>query len=161
MVVTENHPQLLDDIETVCALEPIAVEQRTAAATRDLGHGPLEQRALQTRPGRAGSSAWPGLAQVLQWECQSLITKTREGREAGLVGGTSLAPERADAARWLALIRGQWQIEHQAHRGREVTFEAAHSQVRCGHIPQVTAALRNMVIRQMRWAGHANMAAAC
>ena len=99
MVVTENHPQLLDYIKTACALAPIAVEQHTAAATRDLGHGPLEQRALQTCPGLAGSSAWPGLAQVLQRECQSLITKTREVREAGVVGGTSLAPERADAAR--------------------------------------------------------------
>jgi hypothetical protein len=47
MVVTENHPQLLDDIETVCALAPIAVEQRTAAVTRDFGQGPLEQGALQ------------------------------------------------------------------------------------------------------------------
>jgi len=92
MVVTENHPQLLDGIEIVCTPVPIAGEQRTAAATRDLGHGPLEQRALQTRPGRAGSSAWPGLAQVLQRQCQSLITKTREVREAGVVGGTSLAP---------------------------------------------------------------------
>jgi hypothetical protein len=27
-----------------------------------------------------------------------------------------------------------------------VTFEADHSQVRCGHIPQVMAALRNTVI---------------
>ena len=45
MVVTENHPQLLDGIEIVCTPVPIAGEQRTAAATRDLGQGPLKQRA--------------------------------------------------------------------------------------------------------------------
>lgn len=32
---------------------------------------------------------------------------------------------------------------------------------RCGHIPQVMAALRNTGIGLMRWAGYTNIAAAC
>ena len=161
MVGKENQPQLLDDIETVVALPPIAGERRTAAATLDLGHGRIEQRGLQTSNVLMGYSDWPGLAQVLRLERQVILKKTGEVREAVVAGVTSLVPERADAARLLALVRGQWQLENQSHWVRDVTFDEEHSQVRCGHIPQVMAALRNTVIGLMRWAGHTNMAAAC
>src|SRR4029453_16236449 len=82
-------------------------------------------------------------------------------RAEGVAGVTSLVPERADAARLLALVRGQWRIENQSHGVRDVTFDEDRFQVRCGHIPQVMAALRNTVIGLMRWAGHTNIAAAC
>ena len=161
MVVKANQPQLLEDIATVFALAPTAGEQRTAAATLDLGHGRIEQRRLQTSNVLAGYSDWPGLAQVFQLERQVIIKKTGEVREEVVAGVTSLAPERADAARLLALVRGQWRIENQSHWVRDVTFDEDRSQVRCGNIPQVMAALRNTVIRLMRWAGSTNMAAAC
>ena len=48
MVVKENQPQLLDDIQTVFALAPMGGARRTTAATVDLGHGRIEQRWLQT-----------------------------------------------------------------------------------------------------------------
>ena len=108
-----------------------------------------------------GYSDWPGLAQVFQLERQVIIKNTGEVREEVVAGVTSLAPERADAARLLALVRGQWQIENQSHWVRDVTFDEDRSQVRCGNIPQVMAALRNTVIGLMRWAGYTNMAAAC
>jgi hypothetical protein len=146
---------------TVFALAPIAGEQRTAAATLDLGHGRIEQRGLQTSNVLTGYSDWPGLAQVFQLERQVIIKNTGEVREDVVAGVTSLAPERADAARLLALGRGQWQIENQSHWVRDVTFDEDRSQVRCGNIPQVMAALRNTVIGLMRWAGYTNMAAAC
>jgi hypothetical protein len=139
----------------------MAGERRTAAATLDLGHGRLEQRGLQTSNVLLGYSDWPGLAHVFLLERQVIIKKPGEVREAVGAGVTSLVPERADAARVLALVRGQWQIEHQSHWVRDVTFDADCSQVRCGHIPQVMAALRNTVIGLMRWAGHTNMAATC
>lgn len=72
-----------------------------------------------------------------------------------------LAPERADAVRLLALVRGQWQIEPHSYGVRDVTFDEERSQVRCGNIPPVMAALRNTVLGLIRWAGHTNMAAAC
>jgi predicted transposase YbfD/YdcC len=146
MVVKENQPQLLDDIETVFALPPIAGERRTAAATLDLGHGRIAQRGLQTSNVLMGYSDWPGLAQVFRLERQVILKKTGEVREEVVAGVTSLVPERADAARLLALVRGQWQMENQSHWVRDVTFDEEHSQVRCGHIPQVMAALRNTVI---------------
>lgn len=161
MAVKANQPQLWEDIETVFALAPMVGEHRTAAATLDLGHGRIEQRGLQTSAVLAGSSQWPGLAPVFQLERQVIIKKTGEVREAVVAGVTSLASERADAARLLALVRGQWHIEHQSHWVRDVTFDEDRSQVRCGSIPQVMAALHNTVIGLMRWAGYTNMAAAC
>jgi hypothetical protein len=61
----------------------------------------------------------------------------------------------------LALVRGQWQSEHQAHWVRDVTVDADRSQVRCGHIPQVMAVLRNTVMGLMRGAGYTNTAVGC
>ena len=90
-----------------------------------------------------------------------LCPKTGEVREEVVAGVTSLAPERAAAAQLLALVRGHWQIEHRSHWVREVTFDEDRSQVRCGSIPQVMAALRNTVIGLMHWAGYSNIAAAC
>ena len=89
------------------------------------------------------------------------MKKTGAVREEVVMGVTSLAPERADATRLLALGRGHWQIETKSHWVRDVTFDEDRSQVRCGHIPQVMAGLRNTVIGLMRWAGYTNIAAAC
>jgi predicted transposase YbfD/YdcC len=161
MMVKENQPQLLEDIQTVFALPPMAGERRTAAATLDLGHGRIEQRGLQTSNILMGYGTWPGLAQVFRLERQVIIKKTGEVRQEVVAGVTSLVPERADAAQLLALVRGQWHIEHHSHWVRDVTFDEDRSQVRCGNIPQVMAALRNTVIGLIRWAGHTNIAAAC
>lgn len=161
MMVKENQPQLLEDIQTVFALPPRAGERRTAAATLDRGHGRIEQRGLQTSNILMGYSTWPGLAQVFRLERQVIIKKTGEVRQEVVAGVTSLVPERADAAQLLALVRGQWHIENHSHWVRDVTFDEDRSQVRCGNIPQVMAALRNTVIGLIRWAGHTNIAAAC
>jgi predicted transposase YbfD/YdcC len=160
-VVKDNQPQLLEDMQTVFALAPIAGEQRTAAETLDLGHGRIEPCLLQTSTVLVGHSNWPGLAQVFQIERQSMTKKTGEVRAEVVAGGTSLPPERADAERLLALVRGHWRIENQSHWVRDVPFDEDRSQVRCGNIPQAMAAFRNIVIGLLRWAGYANIAAAC
>ena len=131
------------------------------AETVDAGHGRIEQRRLPTRDVLVGYSHWPGLAQVFQLERQVIVKKTGEVREERVAGVTSLAPERADAARLFALVRGHGHIEHTSHWVRDVTFDEDRSQVRCGSIPQAMAALRNTVIGLMRWAGETNIAAAC
>ena len=73
--------------------------------------------------------------------------------EAVVAGVTSLAPEEADAARWLALVRGQGHSEHQWHGMRDVPLDEEQFQVRCGNSPQGMAALRHTVMGLMRWAG--------
>jgi len=57
-------------------------------------------------------------------------------RVAVLDGVTRLSPARAIPARVRAVVRGQGQLEHQAHGGRAGTCAAERSQVRCGHMPQ-------------------------
>src|SRR5260221_12819508 len=86
------------------------------------------------------------------------MKKTGEVREEVVMGVTSLAPERADATRLLALGRGHWQIENKSHWVRDVTFYEDRSQVRCGNIPQGMAGLCNTVIWLMRWAGDTEIA---
>jgi predicted transposase YbfD/YdcC len=98
---------------------------------------------------------------VFQRERQVIRKKTGEVRAEVVAGVTSLTPERADAARLLALVRDHWHIENKSHWVRDVTFDEDRSQVRCGHIPQVMAALRNTAIGLLRWAGETNIAAAC
>jgi predicted transposase YbfD/YdcC len=143
MVVKQHQPQLWEDMATVFALAPLPGERRTAADTLALGHGRSEPRGLQTSNVLMGYSDWPGLAQVFRLERQGILKKTGEVREEVIAGVTSLVPERADAARLLALVRGQWQSENHSHGVREVPCDEDRSQGRCGNIPQVMAALRN------------------
>jgi predicted transposase YbfD/YdcC len=160
MMVKENQPRLLADIELVFTLPPIGDRQDTAR-TVDIGHGRIEQRNLTTSEALVGYSDWPGLAQVFELGRHVSTKKTGKERVEVVYGVTSLSPERATPERLLALVRGQWQIENKLHWVRDVTFDEDRSQVRCGNIPQVLAALRNTAIGLLRRAGYTNIAAAC
>jgi predicted transposase YbfD/YdcC len=160
MIVKDNQPQLRDDIELVFALPP-AGDRQEAARTVDIGHGRIEQRNITTSEALVGYSDWPGLAQVFELGRYVLTPQTTEERVEVVYGVTSLSPERGTPERLLALVRGHWQIENKSHWVRDVTFDEDRSQVRCGNIPQVMAALRNTAIGLLRWAGYSNMAAAC
>ena len=159
MIVKENQPQLRADIALVFTLPPVGDRQATAR-TIDLGHGRIEQRNLTTSEALVGDSDWPGRAQVFELGRHVLFQKTGKERVEVVYGVTSLRPERATPERLLALVRGQWQIENKSHWVRDVTFDEDRSQVRCGNIPQVMAALRNTAIGLLRYAGYANIAAA-
>jgi len=160
MIVKENQPQLRADIELVFMLPPAGDRQETAR-TVDSGHGRIEQRNITTSEALVGYSDWPGLAQVFELGRHVIIPNTGQERVEVVYGVTSLSPERATPERVLALVRGHWQIENKSHWVRDVTFDEDRSQVRCGNIPHVMAALRNTTIGLLRWAGHTNIAAAC
>jgi len=160
MIVKDNQPQLRADIELVFALPPAGDRQATAR-TVDIGHGRIEQRNITTSEALVGYSDWPGLAQVFELGRYVITQKTTKEQIEVVYGVTSLRPERGTPERLLALVRGHWQIENKSHWVRDVTFDEDRSQVRCGNIPQVMAALRNTTIGLLRWAGYSNMAAAC
>ena len=101
------------------------------------------------------------MAQVFELGRHVITKKTGKERVEVVYGVTSLRPERATPGRLLELVRGHWQIENKSHWVRDVTFDEDRSQVRCGNIPQIMAALRNTVIGLLRWAGQTNIAAAC
>src|SRR5215471_3733202 len=160
MIVKENQPRLRADIALVFTLPPQG-DRQAMAQTVDLGHGRIEQRNITTSEVLVGYSDWPGLAQVFELGRHIIFQKTSEERIEVVYGITSLRPEQAPPERLLALVRGQWQIENKSHWVRDVTFDEDRSQVRCGNIPQVLAALRNTAIGLLRRAGYTNIAAAC
>ena len=160
MIVKENQPQLKADIELVFTLPP-AGDRQESVRTVDVGHGRIETRNLTTSEALVGYSDWPGLAQVFEVGRHVITKKTATERVEMVYGVTSLSPERATPGRVLELVRGHWAIENKSHWVRDVTFDEDRSQVRCGTIPQVMAALRNTAIGLLRWAGHTNIAAAC
>lgn len=160
MIVKDNQPQLRADIEWVFTLPP-AGDRQESARTVDIGHGRIEQRNLTTSEALMDYSDWPGLAQVFELGRHVIIKKTGEERVEVVYGVTSLRSEQVTPGRLLDLVRGHWHIENKSHWVRDVTFDEDRSQVRCGNIPQVMAALRNTVIGLLRWAGHTNIAAAC
>jgi predicted transposase YbfD/YdcC len=160
MIVKENQPQLRADIELVFTLPP-AGDRQESARTVDIGHGRIEQRNITTSEALVGYSDWPGLVRVFELGRHVITQKTGEERAEVVYGVTSLRPERATPGRLLELVRGHWHIENKSHWVRDVTFDEDRSQVRCGNIPQVMAALRNTTIGLLRLAGHTNIAAAC
>lgn len=126
----------------------------------ETGHGRVERRHLQVTAAAAGKLGWPGLAQGFRLARWAREKKTGKERQEGVYGITSLPPGLAGPERLLGLTRGQWTIENRSHWVRDVTFGEDHSQVRCGSLPQVLAAVRNTAIGLLRWAGHTNIAAA-
>jgi predicted transposase YbfD/YdcC len=160
MIVKENQPQLHADIELVFTLPP-AGDRQPYAQTVDSGHGRIEQRNITTSEALVGYTDWPGLAQVFEIGRYVITQKTGAERVEVVYGVTSLRPERVSPGQLLAFVRGHWHIENKSHWVRDVTFDEDRSQVRCGNIPHVMAALRNTAIGVLRCAGHTNLAAAC
>ncbi len=61
-------------------------------------------------------------------------------------GISSLSRERADAARFLALLRDHWGIENELHYRRDVTLGEDACRVRKGAAGSVLAGLRNAAL---------------
>ena len=161
MIVKDNQPRLLDDVKTVFHGPDSHLLHKSSAQSLDIGHGRIEERSLTCSDELSDYSNWPGLEQVFQLTRKTTIKKTEKVREETIYGVTSLTTEQADPERLLEFVRCHWHIENRSFWVRDVTFDEDRSQVRCGAIPQVMAALRNLVIGLMRWLGYTNIAAAC
>jgi len=161
MIVKENQPKLLDDVKRVFDGPCSHLLEKSSVETLDLGHGRIEERHLIVSDELSDYSDWPGLEQVFQLTRRTTIKKTGKVREETVYGVTSLTPEQAGPARLLGFVRCHWHIENRSYWVRDVTFDEDRSQVRCGNIPQVMAALRNTAIGLMRYLGYTNIAAAC
>jgi len=160
MYVKDNQPQLCEDIVTLFAEPQVVAETFTTAQSIDAGHGRIELRRLTASSALVDYTPWPGLQQVFQLERTITDKKSGRQRHETVYGVTSLTPQQADATRLLRLTRQHWSIENRLHWVRDVTFDEDRSTVRCGHIPQVMALLRNTTISLLRLAGHTNIAAA-
>ncbi len=160
MVVKDNQPQMRADIDLLFQERHVVADTLTATATVDGGHGRVEVRRLTASNALADYLDWPGLQQVFEIVRTTTNPRTGQARCETVYGITSLPPQRADAACLLSLVRQHWFIENKSHWVRDVTYDEDRSQVRCGSIPQIMAALRNLAISLMRTAGETNIAAA-
>ena len=140
-------------------------ELRQAQSTDERRRGRVEKRSITTAFSKAvdlqAYSGFAGVQQVFRLTRRTQFKKSGLLREQEVFGITSLSPVQGSAQELLSVVRGHWRIENRSHYVRDVTFDEDRSQVRTGSLPQVMAALRNLAISLMRFAGHANVAAAC
>ena len=123
-------------------------------------HGYVTTRTLTTSTSLNEYLPWPGLQQVYEYRSEREHTRTGKTTHHVQYGITSLSPQQAPAKRLLRLRRGHWTIENLSHRTRDVLMGEDASQVRCGNIPQVIAALRNSVLTVLRISGYTHIAKA-
>lgn len=102
---------------------------------------------------------FPYVGQVARVTRARLSVKDGETSTETVYLITSLAQERADPKRLLALNRGHWAIENRLHWVRDVTFDEDRSTVRTRQGPRLMASLRNRAISLLRLIGTANLAA--
>jgi hypothetical protein len=86
----------------------------------------------------------PGVQQVFQ--VQRVRKLPGKGERETSYGITGLAPEEADAARLLGLVRGHWSIENNLHGGRDGALGEGGWRVRSGDGPRVLAAARDALL---------------
>lgn len=156
-VLKDNQPGLREAVSLLFAEPPWG--ESFAYVCQEGRHGDRwERRRLWASPALNEYLDWPGLAQV----CCVERTRWYRGKKTVELSYaiTSLPPERAEAARLLAIWRGHWGIENRLHWVRDVVFGEDLSQVRTGSAPQLLAALRNLVIGMLRLSGVRNIAAA-
>lgn len=163
-MVKGNHKTLHRKLKRFFASPTLFEAQLRKAGTREVGHGRVEERQLVLSADvPTGYTGFTGVAQVF------CLTRRVEHKKSGkkhaetVYGMTSLPPEHPQGkpGRLLSVIRGHWQIENKSHYVRDVTFEEDRSQVRCGNLPQVLSAVRNVCIGLLRASGYKNIAAAC
>src|SRR2546426_1249379 len=160
MIVKENQPQLKADIELVFTLPP-AGDRQESVRTEHVAHRHIDTRSVTTDENLQADRDGTGTPHMSKVGRLVITKKTGTERTEVVYGVTSLSSKRATPGRVLELVRGHWAIENKSHWVRDVTFDEDRSQVRCGNIPQVMAALRNTAIGLLRWAGYTNIAAAC
>jgi predicted transposase YbfD/YdcC len=156
-VVKDNQPTLGADIALLFAAPPWGEE--FATVTEQGRHGDRQEvRKLWASTALNEYLDWPQVQQVCCVERR--VTRKGVTREETAYAITSLSPKKADALRLLQVWRGHWGIENRLHYVRDVTMKEDASQVRSGSVPEVMAALRNVVLGLLRQAGATNIAAA-
>ena len=152
MVVKDNQPQLLADIQGCFEAEPLADEVRGQAQTTTKDHGRLEVRTIVTSTALNEYLDWPGVAQVAQISRTISNMRSRTSTWEQVYAITSLPPERGSPKQLLAANRGHWIIES-VHWVRDVVMGEDACAVHKDRASQVLAALRNAAITVIRQAG--------
>lgn len=142
-----NQPTLVDDIATLFDDPRVVAETITTTRRIDLHGSRIEVRELRASSALSAEyCGWAGLRQVFRIERQRIHKPTGEREVKVRYGITSLPPERVDAKRLAAILRGHWGIENRLHWVRDVVLGEDASRIRTGQAPQVMAAFRNVAV---------------
>lgn len=142
-----NQPTLVDDIATLFNDPKLVAETITTTRRIDLHGSRIEVRELRASSALSAEyCGWAGLRQVFRIERHRINKRTGEREVKVRYGIASLSPERADARRLAALLRGHWGIENRLHWVRDVILGEDASRIRTGHAPQVMAVFRNVAV---------------
>ena len=104
MVVKDNQPQLLADIQGCFEAEPLADEVRGQAQTTTKDHGRLEVRTIVTSTALNEYLDWPGVAQVAQISRTISNMRSRTSTWEQVYAITSLPPDRSTRPRLRRVI---------------------------------------------------------
>ena len=160
MVVKDNHKTLHRKLKVFFNGPCLFDAELASTQTCESGHSRLETRQLACSGDLpAGFTGFTDVAQVFRMQRRVVKKRTGEIREETVYGLTSLTGAQAAPKQLMSLLRNHWHIENKSHWVRDVVFEEDRSQVRCGNIPQVMAALRNTVIGLLRLNGKHQIAA--
>ncbi len=142
-----NQPTLVDDIAALFDDPKVVAETITTTRRIDLHGSRIEVRELRASSALSAEyCGWAGLRQVFRIERHRINKRTGEREVKVRYGITSLSPERADAKRLAAILRGHWGIENRLHWVRDVILGEDASRIRTGHAPQVMAVFRNVAV---------------
>jgi Transposase DDE domain len=108
------------------------------------GHGRIERRTVRTTTLLNDYLDWPAIGQVFWLRRERTVNGVTSVED--LYGISSLSRERADAGRFLELLREHWGIENGLHYVRDVTLGEDASRVRKGSSGSVLAGLRNAAL---------------
>jgi Transposase DDE domain len=108
------------------------------------GHGRIERRTVRTTTLLNDYLDWPQIGQVFWLRRERTVNGVTSVED--LYGISSLSRERADAGRFLELLREHWGIENSLHYVRDVTLGEDASRVRKGSSGSVLAGLRNAAL---------------
>jgi predicted transposase YbfD/YdcC len=142
-----NQPTLVDDIATLFDDPKLVAETITTTRRIDLHGSRIEVRELRACSALSAEyCGWAGLRQVFRIERHRINKRTGKREVQVRYGITSVSPERADAKRLAAILRGHWGIENRLHWVRDVILGEDASRICTGHAPQVMAVFRNVAV---------------
>jgi predicted transposase YbfD/YdcC len=147
MPVKGNQPGLAGELRQLFS-EPLPETwQREAAETYERGHGRREfRRLVVVEPPLGERLDWGRARQYFFLERVRWVGAAETGARTVVYGITSLARERAGAAKLLGLVRAHWQIENRSHWVRDTLFREDESRSSKKNIVQVLGGLRGAAL---------------
>ena len=163
MVVKPNQPDMWAALDLLFREPPVPREPGDIRSytTQERGHGRLETRTLESSTALNAYVRWPGVGQVLRRTYQRVRIKTGMLETRVTYGISSLRQEQAGLPQLATFWRWHWTIENPVHYVRDETLREDRGQIHSGQGAQVLAALRNVILSQLRYQGWTNIAAAC